>query len=158
MHCNVYAARPAELQSLLAAPETIRDFLDARRTASADLQKAWHGLHFLLTGSSWGGEGTLSFLTTGGEPIGNVDLGYGPARFLRSDAVEELDAALSRISEDELWSRFDPARMEAEGVYPMIWDEPEEDLRDEYLMYFRELTALVRRAHQEGEVLIVLVH
>jgi hypothetical protein len=158
MHCNVYAASPAELQGLLAAPQTIRDFLDAKGTASADLQKAWHGLHFLLTGSSGGGEGILSFLVAGGEPMGDVNLGYGPARFLRPGAVEELDAALSRISDEELWSRFDPARMEAEGVYPVIWDEPEEDLRDEYLMYFRKLTTFVHRAHQEGKALIVHIH
>jgi hypothetical protein len=155
MYCGVYAASPAELESLLAAPETIRGFLGAATTASTGLEKAWHGLHFLLTGSSWGGEGVLSFLTTGGEPMGDIDLGYGPARSLRPDAVAELDAALSRISDDELWSRFDPATMEAEGVYPLIWDEPEEDLRDEYLTYFRGLKEFVRRAHQEGKALIL---
>jgi hypothetical protein len=157
MSCDVYAATSAELQGLLAAPETIRDFLGAKTTPSTGLEKAWHGLHFLLTGSSWESDGVLGFLVAGGEPVGGLDLGYGPARFFRPDAVERLDAALSRISDDELWSRFDPARMEAEGIYPVIWDEPEADLRDEYLRYFRGLKAFVRQAHQEGKALIVKI-
>jgi Domain of unknown function (DUF1877) len=157
MYCDVYAATSEELEELLAAPETIRDFLGAETTPSTGLQKAWHGLHFLLTGSSWNSEGVLGFLASGGEALGKVDLGYGPARFFRPDAVEQLDDALSRISDDELWSRFDPATMEAEGVYPVIWDEPEEDLQQEYLTYFRNLRAFVHQACRDGNALIVKI-
>jgi Domain of unknown function (DUF1877) len=155
MYCGVYAASLAELERLLAAPETIPNFLGATSTPSARLEKAWHGLHFLLTGSAWEGEGVLAFLISGGERVSDLDLGYGPARFLRPDAVQQLDAVLSRISDDELWSHFDPARMEAEGIYPGIWDEPEEDLRDEYLTYYQGLKAVVHQAREQGKALIV---
>jgi hypothetical protein len=157
MYCDVYAATSEELEELLAAPKTIRDFLGAETTPSTGLEKAWHGLHFLLTGSAWESEGVLGFLASGGEALGQVDLGYGPARFLRPDAVEQLDDALSQISDDELWSRFDPARMETEGVYPVIWDEPEDELRDEYLGYFRKLQAFVSQARRDGKALIVRI-
>jgi hypothetical protein len=35
--------------------------------------------------------------------------------------------------------------MTREGIYPEIWDEAEEDLKDEYLMYFREMKAFIHR-------------
>src|SRR5438270_9992408 len=42
-----------------------------------DVDKAWHGIHFLLTDSDWEGEGPLAFILHGGREI-NEDLGYGP--------------------------------------------------------------------------------
>ncbi len=155
MSCGVYAVTPVELWRLRAAPKTIRDFLAATSAPSLSLEKAWHGLHFLLTGSAWQAEGVLSFLVSGGEPLSDVDLGYGPARFFQPDATQQLDVVLSRFSDDDLWSRFDPARMEAEGIYPGIWDEPEQDLRDEYLTYFHNLKAFVRQASENGNAVIV---
>ena len=141
--------------ALRAAPKTIREFLATTSAPSLSLEKAWHGLHFLLTGSAWEADGVLSFLVSGGEPLSDVDLGYGPARFFQPDAIQQMDAALSGIADDELWSRFDPARMEAEGIYPVIWDEPEQDLRDEYLAYFHGLKAFVRQASEKGNAVIV---
>ena len=155
MYCDVYAATPAELQKLLAAPDTISDFLESEQANAVSLEKAWHGLHFFLTGSVWEGEGVLNFIAVGGDVFGDPRGGDVNTRYLPPDAVAQLDAALSPISDDELWSRFDPAKMEAEGIYPGIWDEPEEDLREEYLMYFGWLKNFVGQAHQDGKALII---
>ncbi len=156
MSCDVFAVTAAALEGVLANPDEVDALLDHKTVPFVGLEKAWHGLHFLLTGSPWDDESNavLSFLATGGESVGE-DLGYGPARCLPPSAVKDLDDALSQISDDDLWSKFDPARMEAEHVYPLIWDEPEADLRDEYLMYFRNLKAFVQQAHREGNALIV---
>ena len=45
--------------------------------------------------------------------------------------------------------------MEAESIYPCIWDEEEEELRDEYLSYFRELKKVVAQAGEGGMGLLV---
>src|SRR5687767_14577361 len=45
-----------------------------------DLDKAWHGIHYLLTGTAAEGGKPLDFLVSGGREVGNVDIGYGPAR------------------------------------------------------------------------------
>jgi hypothetical protein len=47
----------------------------------ANLDKAWHGIHFLLTGTNWAGDPPLNFLVAGGAQVGDIDTGYGPARF-----------------------------------------------------------------------------
>ena len=118
------------------------------------LEKAWHGLHALLTGTAWGGAEPLGFLVAGGEAVG-PPLSYGPARLLRHDFVRRLDDALQGISDVQLWSRYDPARFEAEGVYPGVWDEPVGALREEYVAYFNDLKAFVHRARLRGGELVV---
>ena len=51
------------------------------------LDKAWHGIHFLLTGSAWEGDEPLNFLVTAGEPIEGTDSGYGEDRLFTSEQV-----------------------------------------------------------------------
>jgi hypothetical protein len=90
----------------------------------------------------------------GGQEVGDDD-GYGPPRLFQPSEVQQINAALAPISDDELWGRFDPERMEAESIYPSIWDEEEEELRDEYLSYFHELKKVVAQAGEEGMGLLV---
>src|SRR5215203_4027303 len=52
-----------------------------------DLDKSWHGIHYLLTKTAWAGEPPLSFLVLGGAEVGDIDVGYGTARAFRSDEV-----------------------------------------------------------------------
>lgn len=93
--------------------------------SETDLDKSWHGIHYLLTGTAWEGEAPLDFLVRGGVPVGDVDVGYGPARAITSDGVLRIHAALAAISADDLRQRFDPDGMARLDIYPAIWaDEP----------------------------------
>src|SRR4051794_3705240 len=111
-----------------------------------NLEKAWHGIHFLLTASAMEGSWPFGFLLYGGEAVGADEA----TRRLSPASVREVNTALSSISDTELWGRFDADRMTAEGVYPNIWDEPEEELKEEYLMYYRELKQFIEQAAQAG--------
>jgi len=122
---------------------------------SLHLEKAWHGIHYLLTHCDEDNAETLGFLLEGGEEIGE-DLGYGPERFFSPAEVRQLNQALEGISDEQLWSHFDPEDMEAEGIYPSIWDEDEAELREEYLEYYKEVKKFVRRA-SEGQLGIVVL-
>ena len=93
-----------------------------------DLDKAWHGLHYLLTRTAWEGDPPLNFLLAGGRELPGIEVGYGPARVLTSAEVLELSRALDRVSEEWLRSRFDAADMMSKEIYPEIWDrDPAED-------------------------------
>ena len=93
-----------------------------------DLDKAWHGLHYLLTGTAWEGAPPLNFLLAGGRELPGSEVGYGPARVLTSTEVLEVAGALDRVSEEWLRGRFDAADMMAKEIYPEIWDRnPAED-------------------------------
>jgi hypothetical protein len=157
MSCQLLAVSDFEGRGLLARPERIRRLLDEQAGTPLSLEKSWHGLHFVLAGSSWGGEGPLAFLLAGGEQVGNSDFGYGPARVFLADEVAQIANALSGLATEEFDRRFDLEKMAEEMVYPQIWDEPRPELLDEYLGYFEELKDLVCKAAQQRQALVILL-
>jgi len=126
---------------------------------NTDLDKAWHGIHYLLTGTSYEGEGPASFLLTGGKAVGNVDVGYGPARALMPDEVQDFHQALSAISAEDLRARFNPAEMMALDIYPDIWDRDpvEDDTLDYCLQYFKTLREFVGAAASRKQGLLIYI-
>lgn len=124
------------------------------RSDLLSLEKAWHGLHYLLTGSATEGGLPLGFLLEGGEAVGDDD-GYGPPRMFSPAEVQQIDAALAAVSDAALWSRFDADEMSSEGVYPDCWDEEEDELREEYLSYFHEMKKVIKNARAKGNGLLV---
>jgi Domain of unknown function (DUF1877) len=100
------------LQRLKNSPLLIDEYLhpddgDSEPPNSIDIDKAWHGIHYLLCGKANPGAEPLSWAVLGGEEIGE-EIGYGPARFLEPEHVHSIAAWLP---EDAVFkSRFDPQR------------------------------------------------
>lgn len=113
-----------------------------------DLDKAWHGIHYMLTKSAWEGEAPLNFLLKGGIAVGNIEVGYGPARVFTSNEVHRINTALKPIDGNFLKSRFDPTEMTRVQIYPDIWQRgPEEDDTFGYCEeYFGILKSFVAQA------------
>jgi hypothetical protein len=118
---------------------------------SAYLDKAWHGIHYLLTGSAWEGEPPLDFLVAGGEQVNDE------VRVLRSAQVRAVNEALAGIDEAVLRGRFNPAAMIRHEIYPGIWDrDPAEDDTFGYcLEYFNTLKPYVAAAAARGLGLVM---
>ncbi len=142
------AEPPIPLEKLVFADGEMREL---------DIDKSWHGIHYLLTGTAWEGDPPLNFLVSGGKVVGNEDMGYGPARAF--DALETLAIAdaLDEMSREELASRFNPEDMQSQEIYPSIWDRAAEDddTLDYCLEYYDELKAFVRQAADDGLGLLV---
>ena len=157
MISNLVFATDEEIRQLLANPECIEHFLGEERT-STDLDKAWHGIHWLLTGTAEAGREPLCYLLVGGEQVGDVDVGYGPARALTSQQVGAWHDALSRISREQLAERFDPKAMLHADIYPQIWDRSitgEEDTLDYLLQAYGGLRDFVAASNREQSGLLV---
>lgn len=124
---------------------------------ATDLDKAWHGIHFMLTGTAWEGVPPLNFLMHGGAVIGDVEVGYVPARGMTAAEVKAVAGALAGIDEAFMRARFDPAQMTQLDIYPGIWDrDPAEDDSFDYCMeYFGEIRTFVTRAAERGAGLII---
>ena len=126
---------------------------------AADLDKSWHGLHYLLSGSDGAGNPPLDFLAVGGEAIGSIDVGYGPARGLTSTEVREIAGKLATLSDEVLLARFDGPDMIARNIYPEIWNRDEEE--DEPFAYLAENLRVLRQAvsdaasRQQGLVIVL---
>lgn len=158
---NFIRVSSAQLEALLQAPEQISDFLysekyrDDTTTEHLDIDKSWQIIHFLLTGDPWGGERPLAAVVLGGAELGEEDVGYGPARFLRSEEVSEVAAALQRITETDLWKRFDEKRVAKAGIYPQGWTNDDSG-------YVLENFALLKRfyaaASQEKQAVLQFIN
>ena len=114
-----------------------------------DVDKAWHGIHYLLTGRTDEGSEPLSLAVMGGTEIGE-DVGYGPARFLEPEQVRRIAAWLP---DDTVFkSRFDPQAMEKAKIYPeIIWVRDEDDALDYLVENYRELVAFYKSAAIRGD-------
>jgi len=123
------------------------------------LDKAWHGIHYLLTKTQWEGDPPLNFLLGGGKVVGDVDVGYGPARVLDSSEAATVSAALEPITREYLTSRFDPDDMTEKQIYPDIWDrDPAEDGTLDYcLQFFDELKKFVADAAANRMGLVIRI-
>src|ERR1700704_61261 len=102
---NLRPASDAEIEHLLNNPSEITRFLfgaEAGERERVVLKKAWHAIHFALTGSRVGGDEPLNFLVSEGTPVGEVDVGFGPARVMNSQQVRALAAALAPLHPDDL--------------------------------------------------------
>jgi hypothetical protein len=121
------------------------------------LDKAWHGLHFLLTGTADGGTEPACFLLSGGEALGDDD--DMDVRLLPPEQVRALAEHLASLGADELTRRFDPERMMKLEIYPEIWDRPEEtdEPRGFLLGAFAELREFVGGAASNGDAIVVCI-
>ena len=161
---NLKRVAPPALRAMMRRPDTIEAFVQTAGTwfdptTAPDgeawcMDKAWHGVHYLLTGSAWGGQPPLNFLVAGPE-IGDVDVGYGPARAHAPEAVGAIAAALATVSEATLRATFDPGAMEAATVYPTVWTRDGDAALAWLLGEFAGLREFVAAAAAAGDGLVL---
>ena len=121
-----------------------------------DLDKAWHALHFWFSGGANEGRFPAAFLLYGGREVGSVDVGYGPARCLKSTEVSHLETFLRQYTPDKLKSWYDPLRLMDAETYPEFWDEADREEMIEYLIQnFEDLKGFVEKANTSNNGLIL---
>lgn len=155
-----FAAVPLDvLNRLRAEEESIEEYLypedgEDAPSNSIDLDKSWHGIHYLLTGQAEGGSGPESLAILGGVEFG-PDVGYGPARFLLPAQVSAVAQALAALSPQDLAKRFNPKDMAAKDIYlsPM-WERDGQEALDYALEYYQHLPVFYRDAAQRGDAVI----
>lgn len=125
-----------------------------------DLDKAWHSLHFLLTGQAWEGAFPQGFLVSCGKEVGSVDVGCGPARSFTPEEVACIAALLDAQDEAKLRAAVNPAAMREAEVY--CGAGPEDTLSDdewEYLISaFRNAREFVRETAARKMALLVYIN
>src|SRR5438094_2973340 len=118
------AAIDPKLISQLKSDENllVKTILNSSKENSVYLDKAWHGIHFLLTGSAEPNGSLASKVIMGGEDIG-PHLGYGPAQLLTVQEVRDIAKLLQTETPDKLAARYEPAALARAGIYPdVIWE------------------------------------
>ena len=153
------AVSPSTLEKLVTGEESIEEYLypndgESEPSNSIDLDKSWHGIHYLLNGTTDGGEGPLAIAIIGGVEFG-PDVGYGPARYLTVAETADVAEALDGISASMLTTRFDPKDMADKDIYlsPM-WERDGQEALDYALEYFQKLPVFYREAAARGDAVI----
>jgi hypothetical protein len=143
-----------EVGEIEAKPGMVDELLE--RDTAVSVEKMWHALHWLLTGSISGGEEPRALTLLGGREIG-PDLGYGPARILSSEQVRVVSRALDELPFDEVFAEFDAEEMTRANVYPNVWDEPVDELREELEHYYGEIVSAYAGAAQRGDAMLLAI-
>jgi hypothetical protein len=122
-----------------------------------DLDKAWHGIHYLLTGSAESNATLASKVIMGGEDIG-PDRGYGAAQLLKPAEVKAIAHLLEETTPDMLRKRFKPKEMTRADVYPgVIWERDGDEALSYVLDYYKKLVAFYKLAAERGQAVILVI-
>ena len=115
-----------------------------------DVDKAWHGLHWLLTGTDWTVSAGAGEAILGGERIGDDDEDED-VRLLAPERVAAVAAALASLPRETLAARYDPPAMAAAKIYPDIWVRDGAEALDYLLHYYDELAEFYAGAAERGD-------
>ena len=121
-----------------------------------DVEKGWHGLHYLFTGTANEGRAPACYMVKGGEDLDDE----GFARALRPRQVKIFAEYLNELTPDILRKRYDPRRMIELDIYPGGWEnEPggEHDPLQWLLDCFADAQSFVKRAAAAGDGLVIHV-
>jgi hypothetical protein len=117
-----------------------------------DLGLAWHGIHFLLNGSAWGGSAPLFDAVLGGTPIGDPS-SYEPIRYLSPAQVSAVAEALPTA--EELTPRFTHKALRQAEVYPDAAWEKADALTEFLLPSYTVLKDFFTWAASHGEAVLI---
>jgi hypothetical protein len=119
------------------------------------LDKAWHGVHYLLTAASEPTKTPLGQAVLGGAEVGEDFSGYGPARVFDVALTAAIAAAMSSPTlEGEARGRFDAQRMSQLQIYPFGWDA---DSLAWLLSALHDLRGLHSRAAAQGWAVVTCI-
>ncbi|MGW4829807.1 YfbM family protein [Amycolatopsis japonica] len=150
--CGAYLrVTPEELRELIEEPErywTYAEKADGTERAM-DIDKAWNALWFLAKRA-----GVEVDFVLGGTLLGEAD-SDGPPRYFTADQVRTISAEMARTGFDRLSEGVELSELEAEGIYPSIWDEP--DALDYVRGYYDELVTFFAEAAKAGDPVVTII-
>jgi hypothetical protein len=160
---NLLRVSNAELESYLGNSSLLenRIYEDASEKGDpglTDIDKAWNGILFLLTGQNLDElDHPLARVLFSGQIIDAAqDLGYGPGHYLTPRQVKEVHADIAGITPADLSSKYDAEKMTALDIYPTIWDE--EDAMGYLLEHFKTIKEVYATASKNGEAIITFIN
>jgi len=150
------AVPPSQMENVAANEQLLQAAFRRKDEGTVYLDKAWHGLHFLLTGTAYDAKSVLGQAIMGGRPIGK-DQGYGPMRLVSPEQVKAISEALAQVTPEDLTARYDPITLDRAQIYPTVWvrDGPE-GLRF-LLSFFGSLQAFYRKAAENGQAVVLII-
>lgn len=134
-----------------------RTLLKAKGEQVINLDKAWHGIHYLLNGTAWKVTSVAGQAILGGKEFG-TDMGYGLPRVVPADEVKKVAKALSMVTLQQLSARYDTQVMEKEEIYPtIIWRREGADALKWLVDDYAELCKFYQHAAEKDQAVIIAI-
>ena len=149
MSMNLVMKQASELELARMAREGVDEEMLMGARGALDLDKSWHLLHYLFTGSAWDGPMPAATLLSGGREVGE-DLGYGPARVLTAKETQEFAQYLGGQTEAQLARKINVPAMQRLDIYAA-----DQDSKEDLEHYFPQLKSYVSDAAAKGQGLVI---
>ncbi|MBP1996712.1 YfbM family protein [Paenibacillus eucommiae] len=153
---GLYKAVPEHLVKKLAAGDLTVEELISFSGEELDIDKAWQGIHYVLTGKIMGGD----------QPLGNVvpmlddqgmDLHDFGAFYLYPEQVKAAIEAISEYSQEQFSAKFEQNNPIQEQVYPVGSDEDYQEFLDYLYQYFTAIQSFYRSIAAAGNGVIFYI-
>jgi len=150
------APSPGLLQRLFGKPDAERRPVPPRRDDDeVDLDKSWHIVHYLLTGSDNATDSPFNILADERDKLAEIDLGHGPPFVVHPEAVSRFATAAAEISDEQFLSRLRPSEMPLDSLYLGDAVRKDPDEMGEYAVEnFHFLRAFAQAAADAGDAVI----
>jgi hypothetical protein len=159
---NLMQVTEKDLKDILKNPSLLEDRVDAdeAKDDEIDLDKAWEGIFYALTGYTLAeiekAKPPMAWVVFGDKVVDeDLDMGYGPAQYITPDQVKQLNQELDKVTAEQLTQNYDGKKMTDHGIYPEIWEET--DGLDYLLEYFAEMKAFYKRAGEANKAVISFI-
>jgi len=119
------------------------------------IEKAWHGVHFLLARTTYEPTEPPGDAVLGGMPIGE-DLGYGPVRIKTPEDVTQTSSALAALDLGVLRQGIQATALTVAEIYPGGWD-PDDGALDWVLDAVSELRDFYARCAVAGHGMLLYI-
>ncbi len=153
--CGLIAVEPDLVERVKSDYAAGKGFAALEDAPSCFLHKAWHAIHFLLTGSAEGAPLPEGYLLDGGLALGDPDPEEMEAqpRLLSPEEVNAFAQVLRPLDEEELRRRVDHAAMVDASVYSI---GPDADEEFEFVAhYFEKLRTFITQAADAGHGAVI---
>ena len=123
------------------------------------IDKAWHAIHFTLTGEEWevSEDEPISQAVLGGEPVNDEDMGYGPMRLIPKELVTKIADELEEMDKAVFQSKFNLKDMVEKQIYPVMDDEDEEQFFEYVWELFAELKKFYKDASEKNRNVLAFI-
>jgi Domain of unknown function (DUF1877) len=162
---NLFRVTTKELEEILSDSSILESKVYSQDSSSAndllDIDKSWEAIFYLLTGYPVAEienvSTTLSWTLFSGQVVDEEqNMGYGPAQYITSEQVKELNIELEKFTREDLQRKYDGKKMNEAGVYPQVWDETES--LEYALDNFELLKKFYRTAEKENKAVITFIN
>ncbi len=156
MRMTLFAVDSKVIAEAKKDPKKLEAFLETAAPPSLEIDKSWHGIHYLLTGNASEPKAGVGQIILGGKEIGE-DQGLGPAHYFTAQEVKELAVLLKQETPEKLAARYDPVAMQKAEIYPGIWVRDDKEALEYLIEYYKQLVEFYAKAAKRNQAIIFVI-